>query len=421
MSSADEQTAQVSKLIERLVVDPVFRAQFRADPAEVCRANGLDDLAEEFGSQGRAMYTLEMRESKSSLAGVVMAVAAEGVGVVELKGMLGHGGLHGPAKAAALKALKAGGVKTPHGGAAGLAKAAGLHTPPGGASGKALKSALAHASHAASSGASGSGGPSSGAASAPARRLRAGSASPGAAAAGGAVALRRALRRPVVALRPGLRRRPVVALRPGPLRRAAVVLPARLPARAAVAAPVAPHTRRRRPPGREPRRLPRCRGAAAPPRRARLSRPAGQRLRPDPARAWWKLPVPRAARERRRPRRAPERQRARPRLELRVRAQARVRCWREPGPQHRAAAQARPRSRSCYPAPGWRCPRPPRPCSQAGASIRGSCRCSRTRSATTRSCLATCSRSSIRCTPRRSTSSRSTASRSVPPTSAPAT
>ncbi len=183
MSSADEQTAQVSKLIERLVVDPVFRAQFRADPAEVCRANGLDDLAEEFGSQGRAMYTLEMRESKSSLAGVVMAVAAEGVGVVELKGMLGHGGLHGPAKAAALKALKAGGVKTPHGGAAGLAKAAGLHTPPGGASGKALKSALAHASHAASSGASGSGGSSaSGAASAPG----AASASPGSAAAGGA-------------------------------------------------------------------------------------------------------------------------------------------------------------------------------------------------------------------------------------------
>ena len=184
MSSADEQTAQVSKLIERLVVDPVFRAQFRADPAEVCRANGLDDLAEEFGSQGRAMYTLEMRESKSSLAGVVMAVAAEGVGVVELKGMLGHGGLHGPAKAAALKALKAGGVKTPHGGAAGLAKAAGLHTPPGGASGKALKSALAHASHAASSGASGSGGPSSGAASAPG----AASASPGSAPPAGPLA-----------------------------------------------------------------------------------------------------------------------------------------------------------------------------------------------------------------------------------------
>ena len=152
MSSADEQTEQVSKLIERLVVDPVFRAQFRADPVEVCRSNGLDDLAEEFGSTGKAMHTLEMRESKSSLAGVVMAVAAEGVGVVELKGMLGHGGLHGPAKAAALKALKAGGVKTPHGGAAGLAKAAGVHVPSGGASGKALKSALAQASHAASGG-----------------------------------------------------------------------------------------------------------------------------------------------------------------------------------------------------------------------------------------------------------------------------
>jgi hypothetical protein len=157
VSSADEQTEQVSKLIERLVVDPVFRAQFRADPVGVCRSNGLDDLAEEFGSKGKAMHTLELRESKSSLAGVVMAVAAEGVGVVELKGMLGHGGLHGPAKAAALKALKAGGVKTPHGGAAGLAKAAGVHVPSGGASGKALKSALAQASHAASGGSSASG------------------------------------------------------------------------------------------------------------------------------------------------------------------------------------------------------------------------------------------------------------------------
>ncbi len=181
MSSADEQTEQVSKLIERLVVDPVFRAQFRADPVEVCRANGLDDLAEEFGSTGKAMHTLELRESKSSLAGVVMAVAAEGVGVVELKGMLGHGGLHGPAKAAALKALKAGGVKTPHGGAAGLAKAAGVQVPSGGASGKALKSALAQASHAASGGSSASGAAASGGSGAPAA-----AASPGGGAAGAA-------------------------------------------------------------------------------------------------------------------------------------------------------------------------------------------------------------------------------------------
>ena len=191
MSSADEQTEQVSKLIERLVIDPVFRAQFRADPVEVCRANGLDDLAEEFGSKGKAMHTLELRESKSSLAGVVMAVAAEGVGVVELKGMLGHGGLHGPAKAAALKALHAGGVKTPHGGAAGLARAAGVHVPSGGASGKALKSALAQASHAASGGSSASGAASasggSGAAAADAAP-GGGAASAAAPAAGGGAA-----------------------------------------------------------------------------------------------------------------------------------------------------------------------------------------------------------------------------------------
>ena len=141
MSSADEQTEQLTQLIERLVVDPSFRAAFRRDPIEVCQAYGLDELAEEFRSQGNGIHTLELRESKSSLAGVVMAIAAEGVGLAEVRGMLGHG----PGHAAALKALKGAGVKTPSGGAAGLAKAAGLHGVPGaGAHGKALHAVLPH-------------------------------------------------------------------------------------------------------------------------------------------------------------------------------------------------------------------------------------------------------------------------------------
>ena len=116
MSSGDEfgsESVRVGRLIERLLVDPVFRAEFRADPVGVCGGLGLEGLAAELGS-GKAMYTLELRESRSSLAGVVMAVAAEGVGVAELRGLVGHG-LHGEARAAALKALHGGGLKEPRG------------------------------------------------------------------------------------------------------------------------------------------------------------------------------------------------------------------------------------------------------------------------------------------------------------------
>ena len=115
MSSAEfeSESVRVGRLIERLLVDPVFRAEFRVDPVGVCVGLGLEGLGAELGS-GKAMHTLELRESRSSLAGVVMAVAAEGVGVAELRGLVGHG-LHGQARAAALKALHGGGLKEPRG------------------------------------------------------------------------------------------------------------------------------------------------------------------------------------------------------------------------------------------------------------------------------------------------------------------
>ena len=97
MSSADSDTAQIGQLIERLLVDPLFRARFRQDPVGVCRAEGFDELADELAPGGKAMHTLELRESRSSLAGVVMAVAAEGVAVAELRGLVGHA-LQGPAR-----------------------------------------------------------------------------------------------------------------------------------------------------------------------------------------------------------------------------------------------------------------------------------------------------------------------------------
>src|SRR3954470_7209944 len=73
-----------AKLIERLLVDPAFRARFRRNPAEACREAGLEELAQEMQlGAGKAMMTLDMRESKSSLAGVMMAAAMEGVGIMQ--------------------------------------------------------------------------------------------------------------------------------------------------------------------------------------------------------------------------------------------------------------------------------------------------------------------------------------------------
>src|SRR5688572_11573545 len=73
-----------AQLIERLLGDPEFRTQFRRDPATACRKAGLDELADEMSlGAGKAMMTLDQRESKSSLAGVMMAAAMEGVSVYQ--------------------------------------------------------------------------------------------------------------------------------------------------------------------------------------------------------------------------------------------------------------------------------------------------------------------------------------------------
>ena len=73
-----------AKLLERLLADPAFRARFRRDPAAACREAGLDDLAQEMSvGVGKAMHTLDVRESKSSLAGVMMAAAMEGVAIYQ--------------------------------------------------------------------------------------------------------------------------------------------------------------------------------------------------------------------------------------------------------------------------------------------------------------------------------------------------
>ena len=92
MPSDDADTERTGRLIERLLVDPAFRVQFRRDPGGACLAAGLPELAAELaGAGGSAMETLELRESRSSLAGVVMAVALEGVAFEQLARAAEHG------------------------------------------------------------------------------------------------------------------------------------------------------------------------------------------------------------------------------------------------------------------------------------------------------------------------------------------
>ena len=82
-TEATERAERAASLLEKLLSDPQYRSTFRADPARICAAEGLDDVAVELG-RGRAMQTLEIRESRSSLAGVLMAAALEGASLAVL-------------------------------------------------------------------------------------------------------------------------------------------------------------------------------------------------------------------------------------------------------------------------------------------------------------------------------------------------
>ena len=91
MSSSEAHEDLAGRLIERLLVDPEFRAEFRRDPSGACVACGLPGLAAELGGSGKAMHTMQLRESRSSLAGVVMAIAAEGIALEQVERLASHG------------------------------------------------------------------------------------------------------------------------------------------------------------------------------------------------------------------------------------------------------------------------------------------------------------------------------------------
>ena len=77
---AATETEIAAQLIERLLADPAFRDRFRRNPPAACREAGLESLAEEMRlGAGKAMQTLDIRESRSSLAGVMMAAAMDAV------------------------------------------------------------------------------------------------------------------------------------------------------------------------------------------------------------------------------------------------------------------------------------------------------------------------------------------------------
>ena len=118
MPKQPDQHDRAADLLERLLTDPKFRAAFRRNPAAAAKKYELDDLAEEFSAKGKAMYTLEIRESRSSLAGVMMAAAAEGVDASDLSQSAGAGQLDTPASIAVNRALSRANLQAVTGGAA---------------------------------------------------------------------------------------------------------------------------------------------------------------------------------------------------------------------------------------------------------------------------------------------------------------
>ena len=67
-----------------MLTDPAYRERFRRNPVAAAREAGVAGVADEMAmGAGKAMDTLDGRESRSSLAGVFMAAALEGAGVYD--------------------------------------------------------------------------------------------------------------------------------------------------------------------------------------------------------------------------------------------------------------------------------------------------------------------------------------------------
>lgn len=117
MSTGDVDTAAAARLMEALMTDARLRERFRRDPVAACRDAGLHGLADEMAAgSGKAMQTLDLRESRSSLAGVLMAAAVEGFAVWQV---VEHAGDVGDAVADMLSQVQLPAIPDPRGGSAG--------------------------------------------------------------------------------------------------------------------------------------------------------------------------------------------------------------------------------------------------------------------------------------------------------------
>jgi cell wall-associated NlpC family hydrolase len=86
--SAPARCWRAASLLEGLLADPQLRAEFHRRPGRTCRDFDLPELATDLETRARGILPLEQRESRSSLAGVAIAAAAEGIGLIELA--VGH-------------------------------------------------------------------------------------------------------------------------------------------------------------------------------------------------------------------------------------------------------------------------------------------------------------------------------------------
>jgi hypothetical protein len=163
VSSAERDDRRTRELIERLLIDPAFRAEFRRDPAAACVTAGMPELADDLAASSGSMDPLAARESRSSLAGVVMAVAVEGISVAEAQALMQHG-LAGARTPGGGKLLHAGALRSPlghvHHGASAAPLERELRRIPGASPAHAVAPA-AHAQPAASTPSSPPGGPAS--------------------------------------------------------------------------------------------------------------------------------------------------------------------------------------------------------------------------------------------------------------------
>src|SRR6266536_250031 len=104
-TSPSDDLGRAAELLEGLLTDAALRRRFRREPHAICAEYGLASVASELAG-GNPLETLELRESRSSLAGALMAAAGEGAGVVDsMRQMHEHGAFTSDASRAVGHAL----------------------------------------------------------------------------------------------------------------------------------------------------------------------------------------------------------------------------------------------------------------------------------------------------------------------------